>query len=176
MGGLRNTRASSDKPTMADQWSRHPCCDESAVESGQTASSPLLWSIPFLGCPFSCLWSSLSGSPGQSSCHLLGKSSCLLSEGRSCTEDLSFALLCPHPLLSHCVFSLAHSSTLPGHALPTLPLPSRCFSIAISLFPATALWHPTYKGWSILVVDFLFSKWDEAIGKKKICFKWKYFS
>lgn len=124
MGSLRNTRAAFDKPAMADQWSRHP-------RSMSQQWTEVKWRLHFYG-PFS---------PGLSFLLPLELSvwlSCLLSERCSCTEDLSFALLCPYLVLSHCVFSLAYSSTLPGHALPTLPLCSHCFSVPSSLFPATA--------------------------------------
>lgn len=158
MGGLRNTRASPDEPTTADQRSGHPRCDESVAESGHAASSPRLCSVPFPPWLLSSLWSSPAGSPGQSSRHSLGKSSCLPSEGCSRTEGLSFALLCPHLVLSHCVFSLAHASAPPDArcqgcpCAPTAPLPP-----AACLQPQP-LWHPTSTGRSLSVVDFLFSK------------------
>lgn len=44
-GRLEKHKASSDSPAVADQWNRHPCCHESGAESGQTASSVLLWFI-----------------------------------------------------------------------------------------------------------------------------------
>lgn len=95
---LEKHKASSDTPAVADQWNRHPCCHESGAESGQTASAVLLWFI------FS--WVVFSLVPGALCLALLLLRRC------SCTKDLSFALLCPHLVLSHWVFALVHSSIL----------------------------------------------------------------
>lgn len=122
-GRLEKHKASSDSPAVADQWSRHPCCHESGAESGQTASSVLLW--------FISSWVVFSLVSGALCPALL-----LLRRRCSCTEDLSFALLCPYLVLPHCAFALVHSSTLPGYGLPTLPLCSHSFSVPSSLPPA----------------------------------------
>lgn len=69
-----------------------------------------------LGCLFSCLWSSLPGSP--------------TFEKEIAQNTSPFLSWCPYLVLSHCVFALVHSATLPGHGLPTLPLCSYSFSVS----------------------------------------------
>lgn len=68
-----------------------------------------------LSCIFSCLWSSLSVSSGQSSSCSLGKSSCLLSKRCSHTEDIRFALLCSHLVLTVYFFWSAPLPCLETH-------------------------------------------------------------
>lgn len=116
MGGLRNSRASSAKPAVAESGAGILAA---VSQKRSQAKCYLHHHIP----------------SGMSFLFSLELSVCLpfLLNGRYSHREGLFPSLCPYLVLASCLFSLAHSSTVPGHTLPILPLCSHCSSVPSSL-------------------------------------------